>query len=510
MGLGTALWWLGETTQAARRHQEAYAAFRRQGDPMQAALSAMSLCLLYGASLGNHAAARGWLERLAGLVDEHGLEPLSGWVQLCRAVAANDRFEPVAARRWAEHAAEAAKRHADVDLELCALAEAGCAMVQAGEYQDGARLLDQAMAAALAGESLRPESVVLVGCRTITSCARAADVERAAQWIRASDAFSRDNGGMHLYTTCRVQYGSVLLATGHWPEAEREYTEALQLGKEAEPALYGEALAALAGLRVAQGRVDEAGELLSGHEDDAAAAGVLAAIHLARGENTVAAELIRGRLRGFTEPCLEAAALTEQLAEVEIVLGEVDHAVSTARRLQDLGAVADCRVVAARGDRALGQAMAAGHEDQVAVVQLQRALAGFATLGMPFESSRTNLMLAQVHARSDGDVAIGRARSALTGFERLGARPGADAAAALLRSLGVKVPRGGRGVERLTRREQEVLDLLGAGLSNREIAERLVLSRKTVEHHVAAVLAKLGLRRRAQAAAYAVRHTSSR
>jgi two-component system response regulator DevR len=60
-------------------------------------------------------------------------------------------------------------------------------------------------------------------------------------------------------------------------------------------------------------------------------------------------------------------------------------------------------------------------------------------------------------------------------------------------------------LEHLTDRERDVLDLIGQGLSNREIAERLFLAEKTVKNYVTSVLAKLGMQRRTQAAAWVAR-----
>ncbi|GLW29637.1 LuxR family transcriptional regulator [Actinoplanes regularis] len=102
-------------------------------------------------------------------------------------------------------------------------------------------------------------------------------------------------------------------------------------------------------------------------------------------------------------------------------------------------------------------------------------------------------------------------RTALAEFQRLGARPAAAIVTRRLRSRGVRdIPRGPQRWTRgnpaeLTRREVEVLGLVQQGLSNVEIAERLFLSTKTVHHHVSAILRKLGVSRRGQAAAEAAR-----
>jgi len=78
-----------------------------------------------------------------------------------------------------------------------------------------------------------------------------------------------------------------------------------------------------------------------------------------------------------------------------------------------------------------------------------------------------------------------------------------------MRSLGARGRAGPRGLGVLSRRETEVLRLLGEGLSNREIAARLFISPKTAEHHVSRIYGKLGLKSRAEAAAYAVRNLGS-
>jgi len=130
---------------------------------------------------------------------------------------------------------------------------------------------------------------------------------------------------------------------------------------------------------------------------------------------------------------------------------------------------------------------------------------------MPLEVGRTRMLLAEaVHADAT-EVAVAEARAALTLFEELGAAGDADAAASWLRAHGATAARAGpRGLSALTKRERGVLAVVGEGLSNPEIAERLYISRRTVEHHVAAILSKLGLRNRAEAAAYAARHLATK
>lgn len=136
---------------------------------------------------------------------------------------------------------------------------------------------------------------------------------------------------------------------------------------------------------------------------------------------------------------------------------------------------------------------------------LRAALNAYAALGLRLDAARTRLELARVLAGESPDAAVDLAKRARNELDALGASREADAAAALMRSLGAKGRAGPKALGLLSRRELEVLRLLGEGLSNREIAERLFISPKTAEHHVSRIYAKLDLSTRAEAAAYAVR-----
>ena len=131
---------------------------------------------------------------------------------------------------------------------------------------------------------------------------------------------------------------------------------------------------------------------------------------------------------------------------------------------------------------------------------LREALSGFTKARAPMEVAQARFELARALASEQPDGALAEARAALEGFERLPAARQADAVGALMRSLGSHQGPAQRTSGVLTKREAEVLELLGHGLTNPEIAERLYISRKTVEHHVSRLLAKLGLRSRAEAA----------
>jgi DNA-binding CsgD family transcriptional regulator len=243
-------------------------------------------------------------------------------------------------------------------------------------------------------------------------------------------------------------------------------------------------------------------------DDVPAAALPLARMRLSMGESAAAIALL--------DPALPAGALTlTDVASVGVAIeahlaaGSIARAGELAERLTALAAQAGSPVLRAEAGLLAGKVTAQTDAPRAAVI-LAEALAICPYPDSP-QFARIRLEQAKVAASLDPpDVAgaVMHARAALAGFRRLDAHREVDESLQLLRALGsptrLQQP-SGRGAASLTRREAEVLTLVGAGLSNPEIAGRLYLSPKTVEHHVGHVFTKLGLTSRSALAAYAAR-----
>jgi DNA-binding NarL/FixJ family response regulator len=510
-GLAEALYLEREYSASAAHYERAYSVYRRERRNMAAGRAARTLAWITGNVLGHWAVRSGWLARARTILEEAGQDrPERGWLLIINAFT-----EPDAQVRETllGEAIAIGRRFGDPDIEFLALAYLGGLFVMTDRVEEGLALSDEALAALCAGEPTELATVDEIFCGLLWACELVNDVPRADQWMRAAaERMQRSNV---VAAFCRAHYGGILTAAGRWQEAEVELLEAARHFDQGMSERRAAAVIRLAGLRVRQGRLEEAALLLQGLEQHPDVVPTLAALHLARGDTALARDLLERATEGSDHEVPTVGASTMMgpllalLVDVYLEQGSVEDAARIARRLDRI----------AQGQRGpYLRAVAAFAEGRVRIASgrgdaracLHRALEGFVRAQLPMEVARTHLEMARALSERAPEVAIAEARAALQDFERLDAARHADAAGALLRSLGAPIRTGPKGTGGLTRREAEVLQLIGAGLSNPEIADRLYITRKTVETHVGNLLAKLGLRNRAEAAAFVTRSKFSR
>ena len=496
---------------AASSYEQAFLAYRRERDSLAASRAARATAWITGNVQGDWAVQSGWYARALTILESAPGDGLQrGWELVVRAYT-----EPDAAVREAllREAVSVGRRYADADLEFEALSYLGGVLVMTDRVEEGLVNLDESLAAVCAGELSEITTVDGIFCGFFWACELVTDVPRADQWMRAAEALIAQRNVVAAF--CRAHYGGILTAAGRWDEAETELQRAAAHFDRGIGSRRAAVVIRLAELRVRQGRLEEAEQLLVGLREHPDAVRTLASLHLARGEVATARDLLdRATDREDDEvpEVGESTMLGPLLALlVEVCLGEgdLDGADHAATRLGRLAAAQRGPYLRAAAALARGQVCLAGRPGDARAC-LQQALQGFAQAQLPMEVAQTHLELARMLAEQSPQAAVAEAKAALDDFERLQAGRHADAAGALLRSLGAPVRIGAKGVGSLTKREAEVLRLVGAGLSNPEIGERLFITRKTVEHHVGSVLSKLGLRNRAEAAAYAARENLGR
>jgi len=502
-GLARARWWLHDFEGAVTAMERAYAAYRVGGETQAAARAALWLAREHAAAFGNRAASNGWHARAEGLLADAEPGPEIGWLAIARAERA------VAPSEIAGHAAralEVARAHGSTDLEAAALVRSGYAAVALGDVEDGLARVDEAMAAATGGEVAGLETIGDVICVGIAACELAADWQRIEQWGQVVERWLSEHEHVAVLGFCYACCAEMFVASGQWEMAEGLLAEGLGAMQAAKlRARCVHPAAKLAELRLLQGRVGEAEQLLSGFEELPESTHALAMLHLARGEVAMAAAVLHRRLNAIGEDNVLAAPFLALLVQVQLAQGDAEGADRSAGRVEAVAERSSLPRIRAAARHARGR-VAAARGDPEAVRLLEAAMADFAAQQLHLDSAQARFDLARTVA--DPEVAVGEARTALAEFERLGAPRDADAAAAFLRDHGVAGRTGPKDLGLLSRREREVLALLGEGLTNAEVAARLYISTKTAGNHVSNILSKLHLRSRTEAAAYAVRYLS--
>jgi LuxR family maltose regulon positive regulatory protein len=501
-GFAVASWWQDDVDAAIGARERAYVLRRERGETVEAARVAGFLAWDYGAMRGINAVANGWLQRARRLVED--LEPSAeqAWLPLIEASFHLDT-DASAVLRLSTEAAEHARAHGGLDIEMTARTLQGLALVSLGRVEEGTRLLDEGTAAATAGELYDPIAIGSCCCNMIIACERARDFDRAGQWCEQLAAFCERTGQRPLLALCRAHHGTVLMMRGEWREAEGELEWAAGELSTLRPPLAGYARARLAQLRRRQGRQRDARALAAQAGAHVMAPLVQAELALDEDDPSGALGYAERYLRALKgQQPIESAAALELLVPIRVRLGDPAAARDAHARLAAIADAVDTDPLRASERLAAGRVALADRDLDTARRAFEDAIDLYLRSVAPFEAAQARLELARALAAQDRAAAgLEHALAARDTLVQLGAERAARQADKLVGKLGGRSAAARRAG--LTAREAEVLTLVAEGLSNRRIGERLVVSEHTVHRHMANIYVRLGVSSRAAAVALA-------
>ena len=463
----------------------------------------MSLTLILRGDAGQ---ATGWLARAQRL-------PLGedsaarGLLLTMESVFANVGGDLKRAHEFATEALRIGDRWGDA--ELCAMARLTTAEARAesGDVAGALRLMDEAMVSVTSGE-VRPVFQGFIYCACIVLCQKAFDVRRAHEWTRALDAWCSTRPGMVPFRgQCLVHRSELLTLTGAWDDAMEEALRACEhLGQPGRGA-FANALYQCGELYRLLGRFDDAEQRYR----DTSANGMepqpgLTLLRLAQGNVDAAAASIRRiiaevKSEGFGPGGIDVGrtSLLEPYVTIMLAAGDLAGARAGAEELEEAAARFGATLVRARAFRAMGAVQLEEGDARGALEKLRAAWSAWKELDALYEIARTRVLLGKAcRALDDHDGASMHFDAARAAFSTLGAAPDLTALAKLDK------PRAGDGT--LSARELEVLNLISSGSTNREIANALVISERTVARHLSNIFTKLDVSSRTAASAYAFKH----
>lgn len=473
----------------------------RIGDVARAARCAfwLAFALLNGGEL---ARGGGWIDRAQRLLDQRHLDCVEqGYLRYGAALRAVFSGDVDAALTGFHSAAGMGERFQDAELTTLARIGEGRCLIYSGDVAGGMALLDEAMVAVGANEV----SAIATGdayCTVIEGCHELFDVARAREWTAALSRWCEAQPELVLYRgQCLVHRAEILQLRGEWDEAIAELERAIaRLAEPASPRILGAAAYVRAEIHRLRGEfapAEDAYRQAAEHGREPQPG--LALLRLAQGRTDVAGAAIR-RAEQEADDLLTRARVLGPYIEIVLAAGDVDAAQPAAGALEAIAAELRQPYVDAVAAHANGMTLLAAGDCRSALAALRTAWIGWHRLEAPHEAARSRVQIALAcRALGDHDSATMELDAARAAFEALGAIPDAAAVTALAGDADQR-PGG------LTPRELEVLALVARGSTNRQIADQLVISEKTVASHVGHIFTKLNLTSRSAATAYAYEH----
>ena len=492
--LATASHLIGRNDLAIQTGMRAFSVAADTGDLERAARAGFWTGMEF-AFHGELAQAGAWFGRANEVLERLGRDVVEvGYMLVPAALEAQSRKDHAAAMATFERMSSIADRFHDADLAMIGRLGRGESLIALGERDRGIRLLDEAMAAVTAGE-VSPPVAGIVYCGTVEACRATFDLRRAREWTAALTAWCASQPDLRFRGQCLTYRAELMRFKGDWVMAADEAgrAKAVLLGPPVNPAV-SEAMYEEAELHRLQGRLDEAERAYA----DASTYGRrpepgLALLRLAQGRAAPARSVIARALAEDPEdPRLLEAAVTIALAQ-----DDGAEARSLVDRLERSTGSDVPPLLQAIVARIKGEVLLAEDAPSEALRTLRRAFELWQELEAPYEAARVRVGIARAcRALGDDETAELELTAARRVFDGLHADP---ALAELDRLAGLS-PRG------LSPRELEVLRHLAGGRTNRDIAEELGISERTVDRHVSNLYTKLDVSTRAAATAWAIEH----
>ena len=497
--LATAAFLTGHDLEFQRLQERLHRVHTEADDRPRAARCAYWLAL-FSLLRGEIGPANAWIARGQRLVEDRDCVE-RGYVLIAVAEQQLRDRQADAAHATASQAADVGECFDDADLTAGARHVQGRALIDQGDVVEGLKCLDETMLAVVADE-LSPAMTALMYCSVIDTCRQVHALGRAREWTSAFSRVCERQPDMTAFTgTCLVHRSEILQLQGAWPDALTEACRACERALRAERKPPGAAFYQQAEIHRLRGEFAKAEDAYHSASDRGCEPQPgLALLRLAQGRTDAACAAIR-RLTSGTSDRLRRARLLPAYLEIMLAIGDLEDARRARDELQELGRAFDADALRALVAQADGAIALAGGQAQAALDPLRCAFEQWQRLEAPYEAARVRVLIGQAcRAVGDDEAAALEHKAARSEFERLGARPE-------LARLDAPSPAGqSTPGNPLTAREVQVLRLISSGRTNKEIADTLCLSDRTVDRHVSNILGKLDVPTRAAAAVHAVHH----